>query len=67
MENKIKFKVEDDGLKPCPFCGGVAFLWPTITGFKISCRDKDCCSFPARSDVFIKDRDKAIERWNERA
>jgi len=54
-------------LKPCPFCGGKAFMWGRGEKIKVkvSC-EKDCVTMPPRFDVFFTSIDEAVKRWNKR-
>ncbi|MFA5543029.1 MAG: Lar family restriction alleviation protein [Bacilli bacterium] len=58
----------NDDLKPCPFCGYEAFVWPAriIPGFRVSCTD-GCASMPARPDMTFATRKQAAEAWNRRS
>ena len=55
-------------LKPCPFCGGKAFMWSWNGGTRI-----DCENWNANDDrvhyvgVGARTKEKAIEAWNRRA
>lgn len=50
-----------DKLKPCPFCGGEAYIEIICNGL-VEVRCKGCyASVPA------KYQNKAVERWNRRA
>lgn len=48
------------GLRPCPFCGGIAVLKALYGGEYIECGTCGCST-----KRFIK-MDKAIEAWNKR-
>ena len=52
-------------LKPCPFCGKKAFLWPHHNGAKVSC-ENDCVSMPNRFDTAFASKEEAIKSWNRR-
>lgn len=54
MQSKI-------GLKPCPFCGGGAYVYPTEFGWSAQC--EDCWSTGADEET----AQKAIDAWNHRA
>ena len=56
-------------LKPCPFCGGEAYICkenipyqPTL--YAVDCGNDDCQVAP--STDFFTDKAKAIETWNRR-
>ena len=50
-----------DKLKPCPFCGGEAYIEIICNGLvEVWCKE---CS----ASVPAKYKNKAIERWNRRA
>lgn len=51
-------------LKPCPFCGGKAKIFPTPDdfGYGVEC-ENDCIFFFGQFDT----RERAIEAWNRRA
>lgn len=53
-------------LKPCPFCGGEAYLRDFGAGFhRVCCWNRDCamtCETPMRTSA-----EKAITDWNTRA
>lgn len=53
-------------LKPCPFCGGEAYLRDFGAGFhRVCCWNRDCamtCETPMRTSA-----EKAIMDWNTRA
>lgn len=53
-------------LKPCPFCGGEAFITPIITNyyeprFTVFCKE---CNAKSK---YCKDEESAIAAWNRRA
>lgn len=54
-------------LKPCPFCGGKAYMFDTsgvfpFTQFRVICNNS-CCMQSGFSDT----REEAAEKWNRRA
>ena len=55
-------------LKPCPFCGEAAFVWPAMIrpGYRVSCQ-KDCVSMPARPDTNFTSEEAAVDAWNTRS
>ena len=64
-----------DELKPCPFCGGHAFLHvydmrrtedPNDYWASISCDNPECTMNPALT-IAQADENAAIEAWNTRA
>ena len=54
-------------LKPCPFCGGQAFIWNlgSAHGSRVSC-ENDCVSMPNRKDIWFTSENNAAEAWNTR-
>lgn len=55
--------MSDEKLKPCPFCGGPAFLWdlkPTYKEYYIQCQK---CRIEQK---LYKSRAAAINAWNRR-
>ena len=48
-------------LKPCPFCGGKAYVYPTEHGWSAQC--EDCWSTGADKET----REEAAAAWNHRA
>lgn len=50
-------------LKPCPFCGGKAYVQEHLSGLYRSVICKVCC---AATRMFQKEKE-AIEAWNRRA
>ena len=56
-------------LKPCPFCGGRAFVKSSIQpvgfAYRVYCGNEDCKVEPQTHAYFYKDQ--AIEAWNRRA
>lgn len=60
-------------LKPCPFCGGEARLYPSEAGFFVGCFNDGCAVNPS-SGEFVADgvwdeeqKEAAIDAWNTRA
>lgn len=53
-------KRRDTELKPCPFCGGRAFVHNPEYGYFVMC---DRCKTSSNN---FKDRDKAVNQWNRR-
>ena len=60
-------------LKPCPFCGGEARLYPSEAGFFVGCFNDGCVVNPC-SGEFVYDgvwdeeqKEAAIKEWNTRA
>lgn len=56
-------------LKPCPFCGGEAYICkenipyhPTL--YAVDCGNDKCLVDP--STEFYEDKEEAIEAWNRR-
>ena len=69
---KVTLNDDDEKLKPCPLCCSQAFLHTDSDGvrttpdgyaqFWVKCNDLDCgCMVNA-----TKDRNSAINRWNQR-
>ena len=58
----------EQGLKPCPFCGGEAVLINTMA-FGESCKSVMCIKCKATVNNFGGDRqeERATEAWNRRA
>lgn len=50
-------------LKPCPFCGGEAMVWPSLTGLTYHV---SCCKCYANNN-YRSTEAKAIDAWNHRA
>lgn len=48
-------------LKPCPFCGGTAWVYPTEYGWAAKC--ESCLSEGADKET----REEAADAWNRRA
>lgn len=56
-------------LKPCPFCGGEAYICKENipyhpTSYAVDCGNDRCDVDP--STDFFEDKEKAIEAWNRR-
>lgn len=55
-------------LKPCPFCGGKAFVHHVIGGYRdlyrVHCGNEDCPTETATKWQWKKEQ--AIEAWNRR-
>ena len=56
-------EIEEIKLKPCPFCGGEAFVWRLSYRYKISCK-QDCVTMPPRFDMWFSSEEEAIKKWN---
>ena len=53
-------------LKPCPFCGGEAFITSLSKHqHKVFCNN-DCVTMPPRHDMWFTSYEKAIKAWNRR-
>lgn len=52
-------------LKKCPFCGNDAFIWGTVDGYKVSCKN-DCVTMPPRFDTSFTSQGEALKAWNKR-
>ena len=57
-------------LKPCPFCGGRAFVknsgvYAAGFAYRVYCGNEDCKIEPKTHAYF--QREQAIEAWNRRA
>lgn len=57
----------ENGIKPCPFCGSPGFVHDIIMSphYYVSCGDKKCPAFNVNTVAWTKQ--KAIEKWNKRA
>lgn len=72
----VEKKTEQDKqseLRPCPFCGGEARLYPSEAGFFVGCFNDGCVVNPC-SGEFVYDgvwdeeqKEAAIDAWNTRA
>lgn len=62
---KCRFEMR---LKPCPFCGGRAFLnhtnQPIGDSYQVYCGNEDCTVEPCTHTYFEKNQ--AVEAWNRR-
>ena len=75
MEFELIGPIFDDGLLPCPFCGGSATLWPMGNG-KVSPYCEGCGAgfsggalddkYSTDGEAFRSDERSAIEYWNRR-
>lgn len=53
-------------LKPCPFCGGKAFLWTWNGGARVDCENWRGAYPEHYIGVGGKTADEAVEAWNKR-
>ena len=54
-------------LKPCPFCGGEAYIVPgRVLGYHIGCDGDGCPGNIGRSYLYLSEK-VAIKAWNHRA
>jgi hypothetical protein len=53
-------------LKPCPFCGGLPYLWFDEEHARIYCQDCHCEQDQFETDYIGTAIDKAVETWNSR-
>lgn len=54
--------MDDNRIKPCPFCGKAAAFVPSHDFYLIGCINPDCMHVEMRD----KSAEKAIKRWNRR-
>ena len=61
-----KMDREDEKLKPCPFCGGEAFIYGVFGMFAIGCKDYGCrgCVYDGKKYNY---KVQAMTAWNRRA
>lgn len=58
--------MEQEKLKPCPFCGSDAeTTFNTLFGFQVYCTNDDCLLNELLSQGF-DDEKKMIDKWNRR-
>lgn len=60
--------MSNKALKPCPFCGGDAYIAVTFDQFHIDCHhSRNCIAAP---NTWLRHSDKSIEKqiklWNKR-
>lgn len=66
MIDNTRIDPEIDGqLKPCPFCGGTAFMWYTNDNYPSPYVVCNSCTAMQKIHRF-KTVDEAIEAWNRR-
>lgn len=53
-------------LKPCPFCGGVAFVQKDGDQYFIKCLHKDNCYLVGRKAQKYNVPEAMIKKWNRR-
>ena len=56
-------------LKPCPFCGNVAYIVEYISGcnaYHVACRNSKCF-MEIGLPIWCKSKTEAIKAWNRRA